>query len=402
MNKTTDLYVFIDGFGWELLKQYPDFLSHVVKTQSRTESVLGYSNTCIPSILTGKRPEEHQQWASYYKAQGDSPFASLAKFAWLPSLLCNHPRFRRKLNQHLAKSNGFKGYFESYTIPLGLLSQLAYTETSDIFQPQAFNGHNTIFKTWAERGVSYRAFYKGRDKEKTEALCRDLQLDSPIPEKLYLHLNQLDGVLHANPKESPAVQRCLEETQSLIEQSMSVIMNSGITPRLHVFSDHGMCTIAECFNLKAYLQKQFNLRPGKDYFGFLDATMARFWSRSTANNNALKHALSHCEAGTLLSNKQRKALHISQQNLEKYGDIVFLANPSVLLLPNDLSTRAPYAMHGYDTHHQDSYGIYLSSETHNNPPQSICEIFRHEFTQQPQPRHTDQKRDDTEHANLPK
>ena len=49
------LNIFVDGYGWELSQEnrvFDDILPH----RHRVESVLGYTNTALPTILTGHSP----------------------------------------------------------------------------------------------------------------------------------------------------------------------------------------------------------------------------------------------------------------------------------------------------------------------------------------------------------
>ncbi|MBI2951474.1 hypothetical protein HYY27_05230, partial [bacterium] len=52
------LFVFIDAFGWEILRRRP-FLDDLLKVKAPLTTVLGYSSTCDPTILTGRLPREH-------------------------------------------------------------------------------------------------------------------------------------------------------------------------------------------------------------------------------------------------------------------------------------------------------------------------------------------------------
>ena len=51
------LYCFIDALGWKLAEQH-GFLQDLLVTRAPLGTLLGYSSTCDPSILTGKLPRE--------------------------------------------------------------------------------------------------------------------------------------------------------------------------------------------------------------------------------------------------------------------------------------------------------------------------------------------------------
>jgi hypothetical protein len=51
----------VDACGWEISKDRP-FLRALAPARKRLSSVFGYSSTCVPSILSGRWPDEHGNW----------------------------------------------------------------------------------------------------------------------------------------------------------------------------------------------------------------------------------------------------------------------------------------------------------------------------------------------------
>lgn len=62
--KTLGLFVFIDGFGWEVLRRHPEFLAGLAPERKSLETILGYSSACDPSIISGITPSGHKLWSS--------------------------------------------------------------------------------------------------------------------------------------------------------------------------------------------------------------------------------------------------------------------------------------------------------------------------------------------------
>ena len=63
--------VLIDAFGWDLLQAHsflPE-LSH----RKPLETVLGFSSAALPSLLTGRHPDEHGRWFLFRKNPTESP-----------------------------------------------------------------------------------------------------------------------------------------------------------------------------------------------------------------------------------------------------------------------------------------------------------------------------------------
>ena len=106
--KTLALFVFIDAFGWELYKKY-GFMQEKIETSSPLGTILGYSATCIPSILTGKKPEEHGHFSFFYYDPVNTPFRFLRWLRLLPEYITKRGRFRNMLSKVLKKCLGYTG-----------------------------------------------------------------------------------------------------------------------------------------------------------------------------------------------------------------------------------------------------------------------------------------------------
>ena len=64
MKRVLPLFIMVDACGWEIIKDRP-FLRNVAPNRKRLDSVFGYSSTCVPSILSGRWPDEHYNWGGY-------------------------------------------------------------------------------------------------------------------------------------------------------------------------------------------------------------------------------------------------------------------------------------------------------------------------------------------------
>jgi len=64
MSNKVKVFVFVDALGWEQVEKY-DFLKDLLPHRRKIEMQFGYSCTAIPTILTGKRPDEHGHLAFY-------------------------------------------------------------------------------------------------------------------------------------------------------------------------------------------------------------------------------------------------------------------------------------------------------------------------------------------------
>ena len=60
-NNTLSMVIFIDALGWEVLKGRK-FLEDEMPYRQKLRSVLSFSSSCVPSILTGRTPREDLHW----------------------------------------------------------------------------------------------------------------------------------------------------------------------------------------------------------------------------------------------------------------------------------------------------------------------------------------------------
>src|SRR4051795_1960103 len=116
MKAVLPLFVFVDACGWEIIKNDP-FASDFAPNRKKLDSVFGYSSACVPSILSGRWPDEHRNWCYFVYNQKNSPFKFLRPLRWLPTALTSRRIFRRWLTKAVRKKVGFKGYFDLYNIP---------------------------------------------------------------------------------------------------------------------------------------------------------------------------------------------------------------------------------------------------------------------------------------------
>ena len=82
MKAILPLFIFIDACGWEIIKNDP-FCNTLAPNRRRLESVFGYSSACVPSILSGRWPDEHRNWCYFVYDPKHSPFRMLKPLQWL-------------------------------------------------------------------------------------------------------------------------------------------------------------------------------------------------------------------------------------------------------------------------------------------------------------------------------
>src|SRR5215510_5546023 len=134
MKSILPLFVFIDACGWEIIQDKP-FARTFAPNRRRLDSVFGYSSACVPSILSGRWPDEHRNWCYFVYDPEHSPFKSLRALRWLPKAFTSRRIFRRYLSMLVKNRFDFHGYFDLYNMPFEQISQFDFTEKKSPLQP---------------------------------------------------------------------------------------------------------------------------------------------------------------------------------------------------------------------------------------------------------------------------
>ena len=130
-----------------------------------------------------------------------------------------------------------------------------------------------------------------------------------------------------------------------------------------VIGDHGMMEVKQHIDILSELKK-LSVTLEKDFLVFLDSTMARFWFFSERAEDLITDMLDDLEGGHIISQQEKDKYHLNYSH-NKFGDIIFLVDPGVLIFPNFYQNRKPVkGMHGYapETPEQQSALLIHSSK----------------------------------------
>ncbi len=143
--RTFTLAVFIDALGADIAERHR-FLEGRLKTRARVETVLGYSCTCVPTILTGRLPQEHGHFSFFRFDPERSPFRGLEWMRFLPKSVTSRARVRNLMSRAVGSYLGYTGYFNLYNVPFERLPYLDYTERRDLYEAGGIiGGQETLF-----------------------------------------------------------------------------------------------------------------------------------------------------------------------------------------------------------------------------------------------------------------
>jgi predicted AlkP superfamily pyrophosphatase or phosphodiesterase len=250
-------------------------------------------------------------------------------------------------------------------IPLVLLPEIGVSEDNrPIYLPGAF-AQQSIFDVFHEARIEYKYFMfpivNCEDRTVLEMFLNHRDSQAKI---LLGQFSDTDLLIHhCGPGSSRRREIVAEMDRRLRE--MAVRYDEETT--WVIVGDHGMTDVVEELDVPAALaglERRLDVAMGRDYWLFLDSTMARFRSVTERGSDFL----SQVKALTVLREKgrfvdEKIAFEYSiPPNDRRYGDLIWWADNGVLLFPDYFHDQNTHnkGMHGYDSNHDDMKGFLLA------------------------------------------
>lgn len=348
---------FADGFSWQYVEER-GFMDDFFDERRPLRTLLGYSSTIMPSILTGRWPRETGIWTEYYL--DPRPRSALQRLLTRPRLrwtlapvdLLRLVWFRIARRAGLGREHRLRIPFE--------LSHLftRHPIRYDEFPPIGMSVP-TLADLFRERGlrVDFRYLAKGP----TAAELDHLRRRADDVDVFYFYDPSLDGAGHRAGASAEALAPAIERIERFVREAWSALAQHGDVELL-LFSDHGMTTVERTFDLFGHL-RDFAL--GRDYLVFMDSTFARFWFPDEDRRRRVLARLASAP-GRLLTAEDKRGYGIDFAD-QRYGQDVLVADEGWVLHPNYFAgpflrwvRRYPEkAMHGYLPEAPSSRGVFF-------------------------------------------
>lgn len=358
MKAILPLFIFIDACGWEIIKDDP-FCNTLATNRRRLDSVFGYSSACVPSILSGRWPDEHRNWCYFVYAPEHSPFKVLKSLQWLPKAITSRRIVRRWLSKLVKWQLKFRGYFDLYNIPFRYISLFDFTEKKSPLLRHGMNRGTNISDFLAESGIAHHI----SDPNQTETENFDAMLADVQTGRIdfgFVYAAELDGLLHREGNQSQEISPKLRSYEKRIRQLMDAAKEQYEEVRLYVFSDHGMANCDQLLDLKARIEV-LPLEFGKDYAVVYDSTMARYWFFNERARFLVAETLRTIPEGSIITDVELERLHCLFPD-RYFGELIFLMREGVLIVPSHMGERPIRAMHGYHPEEKHSYAALLTNQ----------------------------------------
>jgi hypothetical protein len=253
-------------------------------------------------------------------------------------------------------------YVSSFEIPLEHAGLFAVVEQRAPWDPKV--GYRSLFHRLDAEGIpwlqmSWPDTNRLPDHSDPGIVRATLAALRPEHRFAYVHLQQLDATGHLHGPGSAALQHTLEETDQAMAQLISEARRRYDAVNLLVFGDHGMVAVTGALDVWTSL-RQTGLVFGRDLVYFIDSTMVRLWPLRKQARPAIERALSALPGGRLLSAADLRHYGIAGCD-RRNGELYFLADPGVLLVPNFFQSNAEFTrgMHGYDPDCPDNLGAFI-------------------------------------------
>jgi predicted AlkP superfamily pyrophosphatase or phosphodiesterase len=365
------IVVFIDALGWEVLKGRR-FMEEQLPFRRKLRSVFGFSSACIPSILTGKMPRDHLHWSFFYYSPATSPFKPLRLLGLLPRSIVDRGRVRNLISKLVKRLYGYTGYFQLYNIPFQYVHRFDYCEKNDLFVPGGMNRSENIFDHLSRADVPYHVSdWRKSEDDNLELLKADLGKGDIVFALLYMA--SMDALLHEVGKESPHVDRKLAWYEEQLQDVLRIASAHYDQVRLFVCSDHGMATVHRSIDLMSKVES-LGLVFGRDYTATYDSTMGRFWFHNQEARARIVALLEEVPEGRILSKQELEELGCDFEG-DRFGELIFLLDAGILIVPSHMGLKAMTGMHGYHPDHPDSDASLLSNVEPPTNPGAITGIF---------------------------
>jgi len=366
--------VLIDALSWEALCQ-SELLAGRRACCRPLRTILGYSSAAVPSILTGRLPQEHGRWSYFYYDPARSPFRWTRLFQAAGPLVNNrlvdNPLLKRLVARWTARRNGFDGYFPLYDYPLRYLPLIDHCSKRWDFRPGAFDCPSLV-DILAQRDV--RAEFLTYPLPEAEIFARCAAGLAEGRARLYfLYLSQIDALGHAHGPNAPPLFERLRWYDARLRELLARAEAAGDEVELFVFSDHGMTLTTQVCDLQRRVAA-LGLHYGRDYVAFYDSTMARFTYLTPASRPIIEGLLRAEPVGRILSDEEKRRYGVAFAG-ERFGQTIFLLPTGTVLHPSHMARRVLRAMHGYDPDDPVNDGVFLSTRPQMNPPTAITDLL---------------------------
>jgi hypothetical protein len=345
---------FSDAFAWNYLEP-TDFMPDFWAERRPLETVLGYSSTILPCLISGQSPQRTGIWTEYYRH--DRPQRPLVRWVVRSRVLLTPVNLARLVLFRFARKAGHPAA-HLLRIPLQLAHFFARHDMDYRKFPPVALPVPTFADAAARYGLrfSFKYLKHGYDLD-TELADLDRRLaDNDV---LFYYDPSIDGHGHHAGADVVRLRPDLDRVERFLRAAAGLAAAGGGETHVLLFSDHGMTDVERTYDIFGALAR---LRLGRDYLVFVDSTFARFWYADDQVRDRIRAACAAAPAG-FLDGGERRRYGIDFPD-DRYGQDILVADEGVVfhpsyISPSGLRTRhyPDRATHGYRPESPTASGI---------------------------------------------
>jgi hypothetical protein len=359
------LMILLDGFRHDYLR-HTRYLRTLARTSlvGRFKEPFGFCPRA--AYFGGIEPSQSGFTNMFWLDPENSPF-SVSRFLDLvavrsvPSLQQEARIFIE--DQARSRCSAFAAsYITSLAIPFSCLHMFDVAEKAAPWDPGV--GYRSVFHALNEKGLpwfecSWPEYNQLKNPTDPTILEHALEHIKGNHVLAFIHFNSLDGIGHAP---GPGSLKCVEAIEALdliVHRLVNHCSQCHDALDLMIFGDHGMVTVAKNFDISGPLEET-ELAPGRDFYYFIDSTMARFWFVTRAARKIMEERLAALKEGSIIDDRMQQELGIASCD-PRNGELFFLAHPGIQFFPNffQASGNPPAGMHGYHPDCPDNQALFL-------------------------------------------
>jgi hypothetical protein len=346
---------FSDAFAWSYIEQ-SEFMPDFWAERRPLETVLGYSSTILPCLVSGEPPARTGIWTEYYR--DERPQHPLAKAVVRSRILLTPVNLARLVLFRFARKAGMPAAHK-LRIPLQLAHHFARHDMDYRKFPPVDLPVPSLEDAAAERGLrfSFKYLQHGYDVDAEIAQLDDRLAAADV---LFYYDPSIDGHGHRVGADVGALRPDIDRVETFCG---AVAERTSDDPEAHIllFSDHGMTDVTRTYDLFAALSRW---KIGTDYLVFVDSTFARFWYSGDGVRTAIRDALRDAPAVFLTAEDERRyGIDFTD---DRYGEDILVADEAVVFHPSYISPTffrtkgyPDKATHGYLPECPSAYGIFF-------------------------------------------
>jgi Type I phosphodiesterase / nucleotide pyrophosphatase len=352
------LFYFVDGFGWNYLGDRARRFTTTDWSQARPlQTVLGYSSSIVPVLLSGALPVQSGLWTEYYRE--DRVPSAVGSVAGRTGAVATPINMARLVAFRIARKAGWQGAHR-LRIPIQLSHHFKRHPIDYMRMPPCAMPVPTIVDICERYNLRMSFNFIGHEQDAREAFAA-ARRDVDNIDVFFMYDCTIDHAGHTHGPDTNALEPYLDRLASRLAALRELVGNGRALETL-VFSDHGMTAVDNSFDIFDAL---LPLRIGRDYLAFPDSTFARFWYPNHAVRHEVRDALRGAP-GSFLTEDEARRYGVPFPD-GRYGEDVLVANEGAVFHPSYISpsffrTAFPdKGMHGYRPECASADGVVLYS-----------------------------------------